>query len=142
MDRLNKENILNYVLEHWKLEDFEEDFLDSVLTLLAEKDLKEANSVLNNFLSEEWENLLGFIPDKDIESYAEWYLNMVDEDDVEDVDIDEFSDSEIEEAYFERFGSVIPARTDIILDSQLEELTEKFLNLSFSEREELLKQLR
>ena len=77
----------------WQLSLDEDEFLDSVLNLLLSRETKKAAEIVNFFYSEEWENLLELIPDREIEYYAEKELGMITSD--EGKTLDDFSEREI-----------------------------------------------
>lgn len=77
----------------WQLDLNEDEFLDSVLNLLLSRETKKAAEIVNFFYSEEWENLLELIPDREIEDYAEEELGMINSD--EGKTLDDFSEREI-----------------------------------------------
>ncbi len=99
----------------------------------------------NSQFKEFHKNILEHIDSDLIEDYAEWNLNMVAEGDLEEKDIDDFSDVEIleeaksrrlfgentsiiSERFFDRFGKIMIKENAIKLDSLLTEL-EKNLNI-------------
>lgn len=88
------------------------------------------------------EDILRYLPEDVIENYAEWNLEMVNERDVEEKDINDFSDQEvleeakarklfgentsiISDSFFDRFGKIMIKENAIHLDSLLTELETK-----------------
>ena len=102
----------------WQLSLDEEGFLDSVLNLLLSRETDKLSSIVNFFYSEEWESLLDMIPDREIEDYASFNLNMIEEGDCEVKSLEDFDDDEIKEEYFDRFDIV--HSSDIVTDMNLE----------------------
>ena len=123
----------------WQLSLDEDEFLDSVLNLLLARETKKAAEIVNFFYSEEWESLLDMIPDREIEDYASFNLNMIEEGDCEVKSLEDFDDDEIKEEYFDRFDIVHSG--DIVTDMNLGEMNELFLSLLPQKQLEIIKLL-
>ena len=144
--RTNKQvtDIIDYIKDnYWNLSIVEEDVLDSFLILFSAQNIKEIKKV-EHLLNDETEELLKSLDKGDIKEYVKDYLNMVDEDDIEDCkDLDEYDDYEIIGEFYrrdlDRFGN---SRYDIVTQSDLEEMTELFLNLSQQKRSEIINNLK
>ncbi len=90
------------------------------------------------------DDIIGFLTESNLEDYAKDHLGLVDEYDVEDKDISDFSDTEILEEmkdrklnkggniiasnFIERFENIVKAENSLLLDNLLSELENK-LNL-------------
>ena len=120
----------------WQLSLDEDEFLDSVLSLLLSRETKKAAEIVNFFYSEEWENLLDMIPDYYISNYASFNLNMIEEGDCEVKSLEDFDDDEIKEEYFDRFDIVHSG--DIVTDMNLEEMSELFLSFSPQKQQDII----
>jgi len=132
-----KENQLQDFLElinkEWNLSLNEQSVLEYTLTWIKERDI----SKLFDFVENNYENILDRIPNYKIEEYARSEMDMVDEYDCKD--ISEYSDDAILDEVFERRLDVESyCEHDIVLQLQLEQLQEKFINLNLEEREKLL----
>lgn len=120
----------------WQLSLDEDEFLDSVLSLLLSRETKKAAEIINLFYSEEWESLLDMIPDYYISNYASFNLNMIEEGDCEVKSLEDFDDDEIKEEYFDRFDIVHSG--DIVTDMNLEEMSELFLSFSPQKQQDII----
>jgi hypothetical protein len=90
------------------------------------------------------DDIIEFLNESNVEEYAKDHLNLVEEDDVEEKDISDFTDSEILEemkdrklnkggniitsSFIERFENIVKAENSILLDELLSQLETK-LNL-------------
>lgn len=127
----------------WKLNLRESNFLNSVLNLIIERNSDGAEDFLEKYLDEDWGGILYNIPDSDIQSYAEYDLDMVEENDCKETTLADFDDHEIlGEALDRELTLHIPSQNDIISESQFSELADIFEKLDFGEREKLLNNLR
>ena len=127
----------------WQLSLDEDEFLDSVLNLLLSRETKKAAEIVNFFYSEEWENLLELIPDRQIRYYAADNLEMIDEGDCdcdEEKTLEDFDDWDIREEYSERFGT--KEALDIITEMHLKEMTDLFLSFSPQKQDDIIKLIR
>jgi len=134
LDRFKEE-----IDREWKLSIVEQEVLDSFLNLfLAEKntEIKKVEHLLND----ETEELLELLNDKEIMNYAEFNLGMIEEDDVEECkDLEDYSDRELSDEFFNReLGKFTHGRFDITSQSQLEEMTELFLEADLNKRQEII----
>ena len=120
----------------WQLSLDEDEFLDSVFSLLLSRETKKAAEIINLFYSEEWESLLDMIPDYYISNYASFNLNMIEEGDCEVKSLEDFDDDEIKEEYFDRFDIVHSG--DIVTDMNLEEMSELFLSFSPQKQQDII----
>ena len=120
----------------WQLSLDEEEFLDSVFSLLLSRETKKAAEIINLFYSEEWESLLDMIPDYYISNYASFNLNMIEKGDCEVKSLEDFDDDEIKEEYFDRFDIVHSG--DIVTDMNLEEMSELFLSFSPQKQQDII----
>ena len=79
VNRTNKklQEFKELINRDWQLNLNEEEFLDSVFSLLLSRETKKAAEIINLFYSEEWESLLDMIPDYYISNYASFNLNMI-----------------------------------------------------------------
>lgn len=135
------EDILNFIKDTWRLSIIEEDILESFLYCFLGGE-KEVLEKIEHLLNEETEELLLLLNDGEIAKYAEDYLDMVGEDDIEDEKtIDEFDDDELLDEC-DRRGLNSDDNLNIVLESQLEELKNLFLNLSFAEQNNLIEKLK
>ena len=122
--------------KEWKLSLQEEDFLDTILNLILTQDSKKVSEFLESYLSEDWEEVLELVPDSQIESYASFNLNMIEEGDCEVKSLEDFDDDEIKEEYFDRFDIVHSG--DIVTDMNLEEMSELFLSFSPQKQQDII----
>ena len=120
----------------WQLSLDEDEFLDSVFSLLLSRETKKAAEIINLFYSEEWESLLDMIPDYYISNYASFNLNMIEKGDCEVKSLEDFDDDEIKEEYFDRFDIVHSG--DIVTDMNLEEMSELFLSFSPQKQQNII----
>ena len=120
----------------WQLSLDEDEFLDSVFSLLLSRETKKAAEIINLFYSEEWESLLDMIPDYYISNYASFNLNMIEKGDCEVKSLEDFDDDEIKEEYFDRFDIVHSG--DIVTDMNLEEMSELFLSFSPQKQQDII----
>ena len=132
-NRTNKqlEDFKELIDREWQLNLNEEEFLDSVFSLLLSRETKKAAEIVNLFYSEEWEDLLELIPENPIKNYAEFHYDMIDEGDCdcdEEKTLEDFDDWDIKEEYSERFGT--KEALDIITEMNLSEMTDLFLSFS------------
>jgi hypothetical protein len=144
-NRTNKdvEDIIDFILDKFDLSVPEEDLVDSFLEVLRERDIKKQEQ-LTYLLDDETECLLQTIKEKDIKDFAEKYLDMVDEDDIEDCKkLKDYNDEDLLDEVESRGlnWQDYDSDMDIVTKSQLEEMTEKFLNLSTQERDNLIKSM-
>ena len=137
-NRTNKqlEDFKELIDREWQLNLNEEEFLDSVFSLLLSRETKKAAEIINLFYSEEWESLLDMIPDYYISNYASFNLNMIEEGDCEVKSLEDFDDDEIKEEYFDRFDIVHSG--DIVTDMNLEEMSELFLSFSPQKQQDII----
>lgn len=143
--RTNKhiEKLLKSVDKLWQLNLNEEELLETVFNLILAGKTKETADVLNFYTSEEWENLLKEIPKKEVEYYAQRFLNLLSEDDIEDCEkcksLEDYSDDDIMDEFYgrelERFGNF---REDIVTQMQVKELVSNFLSADFEKRNKML----
>ena len=137
-NRTNKqlEDFKELIDREWQLNLNEEEFLDSVFSLLLSRETKKAAEIINLFYSEEWESLLDMIPDYYISNYTSFNLNMIEEGDCEVKSLEDFDDDEIKEEYFDRFDIVHSG--DIVTDMNLEEMSELFLSFSPQKQQDII----
>ena len=137
-NRTNKqlEDFKELINRDWQLNLNEEEFLDSVFSLLLSRETKKAAEIINLFYSEEWESLLDMIPDYYISNYASFNLNMIEKGDCEVKSLEDFDDDEIKEEYFDRFDIVHSG--DIVTDMNLEEMSELFLSFSPQKQQDII----
>ena len=142
-------DIIAYIKDVWQLSVIEEDVLDSVLTLFARQNIEQ----LKYLLTYDTEDVLDSLDKDIIIKYAKRELDLIDSTDEEDL-VDALNDlnykfiEEVEEdemiSYLEDNGYeiLIKESSDIIFDSQKEELNNYFESLSFLERAELLNKIK
>lgn len=125
------------ITKDWKLSLAEEDFLDTILNLLLAQDSKKTSDVLENYLSEEWEEVLESIPNYYIKEYSLDYLDMIEESDCdEEKSLEDFDDDEIKEEYFDRFDVI--HSNDIVTDMHFDEMSELFLSFSPQKQQNII----
>jgi len=145
--------IITDINNRWKLNVDEEEVLESVfylfLALKTEK-IKQIELLIND----ETEELLETFNDREVINYVTYNWDFVAPDDesgledaldnlnfkwIDAVDVDDMVD------YLEDCGYTLQEYdkncSDIVIQSQLEELTDKFLKMSISERDNLIKNL-
>lgn len=125
------EEFKDFINKDWQLSLNENEFLDSVLNVLLLHETKKAVEIIDFFYSEEWDNLLDLIPERQIRYYVERSLNMIDEDECDCEDqktLEDFDDDEIKEEYFDRFEEY--RKGDIVTDLNVEEMNNLFLSLT------------
>ena len=119
----------------------ETELLENVLNIIKRgEDISELPEFIEYFVIKDYEEILDFIPSSYKEDWAEWNGYKDEDDCPEEKTLEDFDDDEIEQEYFDRKD--VGHRVDIVTDSQFEEMSDLFLSLSFSERENLLNQLR
>jgi hypothetical protein len=142
-NRTNKQvtDIIDYILEKWDLSVNEEELLDSVLLLFSAQKIEEMKKI-EHIVNDETEDLLKLLDSYDIQRFVERHFDMVAECEecksLEDYDDDDLLD---ECANRDINWEENRSRLDIITQSDLEEMTELFLNLSPQKRSEIIKQL-
>ena len=129
-----------FIDKEWKLSIAEEDFLDTILNLILTQDSKKAGEFLENYLSEEWEEVLEVVPDSQIESYASYNLDMIESSDCKDKSLEDYDDEEIKEEYLDRFDIV--HASDIVSDMNLEEMSDLFLSFSPQKQQNVINLLK
>ena len=136
-----KEQWIEEISKEWELSINESEFLEDCLDLIQYRDaVTVAQKLLNFYFENEWDNLLEMIPANAVKNYAEMEFDLIDVDDCdceEEKTLDDFDDDEIEAEYSYR-GLGRSEKLDIVTDSQLEELTSKFLAADFSTRQSIL----
>ena len=131
----------------WQLSLDEDEFLDSVLNLLLSRETKKAAEIVNFFYSEEWENLLELIPDRQIRYYAADNLEMIDEGDCdcdEEKTLEDFDNEELIAEIYDRGYTTFyqhTSKSNIITDMNLSEMNELFLSLLPQKQLEIIKLL-
>ena len=114
----------------WQLSIDEDEILENILEIFRTRDLKKQEQ-LSYIPFDDVKELLETLDDYAIKSFAETYLNMIEERDCdcdEEKTLEDFDDNEIKEEYFDRFD--VAGSLDIISDMHLEEMTELFLSFS------------
>ena len=129
------EDFKEEISKEWQLSLTEVEFLENALNILKERSV---NNRLNNILGavdyQNWEKVLQLIPQAEIEVYAAntFFKNSL------PTSIEEFSDSEIVIEALERGLSVNVSKLDVVTESQLKDLTSKFLAADFETRNRML----
>ena len=146
---LRKQNeidkFIEFINREWSLSVNEETVLESILNLFLAQNIKEIKKV-EHLLNDETEELLGFLDSYDIQRYCERNFDMVAEcdecdecKDLEDYDDEDLLDEvESRDLNWQDYDS----NTDIVTQSDLEEMTELFLNLSPQKRQEAINNLK
>ena len=146
---LRKQNeidkFIEFINREWSLSVNEETVLESILNLFLAQNIKEIKKV-EHLLNDETEELLGFLDSYDIQRYCERNFDMVAEcdecdecKDLEDYDDEDLLDEvESRDLNWQDYDS----NTDIVTQSDLEEMTELFLNLSAQKRQEAINNLK
>ena len=146
--RTNKQvtDIIDYIKDnYWNLSIVEEDVLDSFLILFSAQNIKEIKKV-EHLLNDETEELLASLSESAIIRYAERNFDMVAEcdecdecKDLEDYDDEDLlNEVESRDLNWQDYDS----NTDIVTQSDLEEMTDLFLNLSPQKRSEIINNLK
>lgn len=150
-------DVIEHLIKTWNISVYERDVFLPILELFRNKELSkidDLSSIYNAVVENDFEDLLEYIPDKEIESYAEDELNMIQGKNKQDlvdaledldykfignVDVEDMIDSLEKDGYTVeyKYGSDI----NIVLTLQLKEMTEKFLKLSIQERDNLIKNM-
>ena len=116
--------------------------LEEVLNIIKRgEDISNLSEFIGYFVTRDYSEILNFVPSSYKEDWAEWNGYKDEDDCPEEKTLEDFDDDEIEQEYFDRFDKG-HNRVDIVTNSQFEEMSDLFLSLSFTEREELLKQIR
>ena len=148
--------IIDYVKDIWSLSMEEEEVLDAVLIFLARQNtekIKQLSYLLNN----ETQDLLETLNDREVAEYASEELDFIPKDDedglvdaLRDLNfdfIDEVKDSDMIDSLENDGWTVTMDKYDvgvnsIVDESQFNEMSELFLNLSVFERENVLKTIK
>lgn len=158
---LRKQNeidkFIEFIDKEWSLSVNEETVLESVFNLFLAGKNTEIKKV-EHLLNDETEELLASLSESAIIRYAENELDLISDQDegslvdaLEDlnfkwsnkVDIEDFDDGEIAEEFYGRdLDRFCNNRYDIVTQSDLEEMTELFLNLSPQKRNEMINNLK
>lgn len=128
----------------WSLSLNEMETLDSFLTLFLAGKNTEIKKV-EHLLNDETEDLLGFLDSYDIQRYCERNFDMVAEcDECEECkSLDDYDDDDLlDECDSRGLKWEDYERIDIVTQSDLEEMTELFLNLSAQKRSEIINNLK
>ena len=127
----------------WQLSISEEEFLETVFNFLLARDTNKANTLLSSLKNGDWEELLKEIPKNAVINFSESFLDMIEESEVEDCkELRDFSTEDLlNECDRRGLNWEEYEKTDIITQSQLEELTDLFLSADLNKRQEILKQL-
>lgn len=130
----------------WSLSLNEMDILGSFLNLLLAGKNTEIKKIVH-LLNDETEELLKSLDKEDIKDYAEDYLAMVEKDDIEDCDdckkLHQYDDDcLLDECDSRGLKWQDYERIDIVAQSDLDEMTELFLNLSPQKRSEIINNLK
>lgn len=143
--RTNKhiETFIEDIDRVWNLSLVENELLETIFNLILAGKTKEIADVLNFYSSEEWENLLKEIPKEEVEYYAQRFLNLLSDDDIEDCEkcksLEDYNDDDIMDEFYgrelERFGNF---REDIVTQMQIKELVSNFLSTDFETRSKML----
>jgi hypothetical protein len=138
-----KEQWIEEITKEWQLSLNETTFLEDCFDLIQYRDAVEvAQNLINYYFSNNWDKLLSMIPAREVKNYAEIEFDMIEEGDCEEEKtLEDFDDYEIADEYFDRrLGE--EDKLDIVVESQLEELTSKFLAADFAKRNEVLNSLK
>lgn len=131
------ERFIDHIKETWDLTILEQTLLDNVLTEVQKRQSTRLGMMAESFVECEWDNVLDLIPENNKNWWAQSNGYVTEDDcDCEEEALENFSDEEIREEYFDRFKDI--RRLDIVTRSQLEELTSKFLSADFATRELML----
>lgn len=137
-----KEQWIEEISKEWELSINENEFLEDCFDLIQYRDgVKTVQNLINFYFSNEWDNLLEMLPANAVKNYAEIEFDLIEETDwEEEKTLEDFDDDEIEAEYSYR-GLGRSEKLDIVTNSQLEELTSKFLKADLTKRNEILKLL-
>ena len=104
------------------------------------RDTNKANALLSSFKYRDWEELLKEIPKKAVINFAESFLDMIEESEVEDCkELKDFSTEDLlNECDRRGLNWEEYERTDIVTQSHLEEFTELFLSADLNKRQEII----
>lgn len=125
--------------KEWQLSIDEDEILENILEIFRTRDLKKQEQ-LSYIPFDDVKELLETLDDYDIKSFAETYLNMIEERDCEEKTLEDFDDNEIKEEYFDRFD--VAGSLDIISDMHLEEMTILFLSFSPQKQQDIINLLK
>lgn len=128
----------------WQLSISEEEFLETVFNFLLARDTNKVNTLLNSLKYGDWEELLKEIPKKAVINFAESFLDMIEESEVEDCkELKDFSTEDLlNECDRRGLNWEEYERADIVTQSQLEELTDLFLSVDLNKRQEIINSLK
>lgn len=148
------EDILEFVKSKWKLSIQEFDVLEPFLELFLAGKNTEIKKV-EHLLNDETEELLELLNDREVINYVTKNWNFIASDDESDlVDaLDDLNFDWIEKCDFDKMVQYIEengysveeevfGNMDIVTQSDLEEMTELFLNLSPQKRSEIINNLK
>ena len=141
------EDILDFIKSKWKLSLVEEDVLDSVLLSFSAQKIEEIDKI-KYLVNDEIRQLLHVLNDYEIIDYAQDYLNMIDESDVEEcdncTDLEEYSDDELLDEC-DRRDLKLEVDTDyrdIVSQAMAQEWMELFENMTMQQRDLYINQIR
>jgi glutamyl-tRNA reductase len=146
--------ILDFIKYKWQLSIEEDDVLESILYLFSARKNNEIKQI-EYLINDETEELFKTLNDREVIDYVteNWkFVASDDESGLEDAlkdlnyDFSEQIDLDKHIEIVEDHGYVVTElrvkhQADIVTQSQLEEMTEKFLNLSTQERDNLIKNM-
>ena len=150
------EDILDFIKCKWQLSIEEDDVLESILYLFSARKNNEIKQI-EYLINDETEELFKTLNDREVIDYVteNWKFVASDdesglEDALDDLNfkwIDKVTNTEMiksleDDGWTVEYDYKYPKhQADIVTQSQLEEMTEKFLNLSVQERDNLIKSM-
>lgn len=151
MENRKSNQILEYIQEQWQLSLREKDILEQILDLFKNEELSTLKK-LEYVLDEDYRKILDFIPQTNIFNFALDNFDLVSTDDEQSLlnalnGLDyNFTDDLSEEDLLERASdlgyNLMEGSSNVVLDSQKEELLEAFEGMDFRQREELISKIR
>lgn len=125
----------------WQLNIQETDFLDTILNLILERNTEKVEKIVDNYLDEDWDEILEIIPDSDIQWYAEEELRMVKEDYIQEKTVSDFDNDELLEELNDRgYAATYNYGTgsNIVTDLNFAEMSELFLSFSAQKQQDII----
>lgn len=151
MENRKSNQILEYIQEQWQLSLREKDILEQILDLFKNEELSTLKK-LEYVLDEDYRKILDFIPQRSVFDFALDNFDLVSTDDeqsllnaLDGLDynfMDDLSEEDLLERASDLGYNLMEGSSNVVLDSQKEELLEAFEGMNFREREELISKIR
>lgn len=151
MENRKTKQVFEYIEEQWQLSLREKDILEQILDLFKNEELSTLKK-LEYVLDEDYRKILDFIPQRSVFDFALDNFDLVSTDDeqsllnaLDGLDynfMDDLSEEDLLERASDLGYNLMEGSSNVVLDSQKEELLEAFESMDFRQREELISKIR